>query len=354
MDISGLDLYHLTKELQELLGCKIQKAYGTEEFSLILDIYGFRKRYIFVDLPDILRFSDEKGIMPKKPPGFVERSRKHLQGLRIKSITQQGLDRILVIELEGRFYRKLIIELFAKGNLIICDETGRMLTVLRQETYSSRDIKSGKTYAFPPSSSEIKIDSFDAFAKSLVSYNENHALTVIAQLGFGGKYSQKIMSELFGNDFDRKLLVKSIKKDELELLYDKIRDYLDSTSFELKDDNLYVVLSDNENMRIVDILSVKKEKTETVLESSTKEGKKDKIVRMQKERSVKLSEEAEVMQKAGSILFERYEDLKKALEFAKLYKKKHGSLKGMKEAWPSNLPKLVKTSDDSRTIELEI
>ena len=136
MDISGIDIYHLVKELQLLVGSKVQKAYGNDDYPLILDMYGFKYRYIYVDLPDILRFSNEKGKMPQKPPGFVERSRKHLQGLRVKSVTQNDIDRIIVIELEGRLYRKLIIELFAKGNMIICDENNRMLTVLRQESYA--------------------------------------------------------------------------------------------------------------------------------------------------------------------------------------------------------------------------
>jgi len=354
MNISGIDIYHLVKELQLLVGSKVQKAYGNDSYPLILDLYGFKYRYLFVDLPFILRFSDEKGIMPKKPPGFVERSRKHLQGLRIKSISQHGMDRVIVVELEGRFYRKLIIELFAKGNIIICDENDRMLTVLRQEAFASRVIKSGKQYLFPPKTSNVSLDNLESFKQSLEEYADNHLLTIIAQSGFGGKYAEKALKSVFTSKFNNKIALKNTSEKELKSLYQVLSDYKNADSFRMEEGDIMILPHNNDANSMIDLLYLNEKKTIEAPITKESEDKKDRIVRIQKERAEKLSVEAESMQKAGSLIFERYEDIRKALEFAKEFKKKNGSLKGLLDVWPDNLPKLIKISDDSRIIEIDL
>jgi predicted ribosome quality control (RQC) complex YloA/Tae2 family protein len=354
MDVAGIDIYHIVKELQPIVGSKVQKAYGNDDYSLILDFYGFKYRYVFVDLPDILRFSNEKGVMPRKPTGFVERSRKHLQGLRISSVQQNGIDRIIVFELEGRLQRKLIIELFAKGNIIICDENDRMLTVLRQEAYASRVVKAGKQYAFPPKSSTVMLDDYDSFRSSIMEYNDNHMLSVIAQSGYGGKYAERILRHVMGDGFDAKATIKSIGEEKLERIYERIVQYKNACSYETKNDGIIINPEGNGMNSIIDLLAVKQEIIEVETREDVKEDKQDRIVRMQKERAEKLSAEAEEKQQAGSIIFERYEDIKRALDYAKEYKKKNGSLKGLEEQWPESLPKLIKITDDGRYIEIDL
>ena len=70
---------------------------------------------------------------------FVFQLRKQLRGLRLESVTQLGQgDRVVHFVFGmGEARRALLLELYAKGNIVLCDSQYRILTLLRSHQYTS-------------------------------------------------------------------------------------------------------------------------------------------------------------------------------------------------------------------------
>lgn len=69
------------------------------------------------------------------PSGFTMKLRKHLKNKRLETLKQLGNDRIIIFQFgigESTFH--LILELFNRGNLILCDGEMITLNVLRPHT----------------------------------------------------------------------------------------------------------------------------------------------------------------------------------------------------------------------------
>ncbi|MFT4309506.1 MAG: NFACT family protein [Candidatus Woesearchaeota archaeon] len=356
MELSGIDISHIVRELHPMVNAKIQKAYGNDDYPLVLDIYGYEYRYMYIVLPHMIGFSNNKAVMPIKPPGFVERSRKHLQGLRIKSISQYGLDRIIILELEGRIYRKVIIELFSKGNIIICDENDRMLTLYRQESYASRTVRTGRQYDYPPKNYDISLDNNDSFYDSLKEHDDKHLLNVVAQMGFGGYNAERILKELLGDEYDAKKIIGELDEHKIRRLYDIIMGYVNARHYDKASDSIIIVPDAKEPNSIIRLLAmdIVSKPEDNIVIDNTDEDRKERIISMQEERSKKLAIEAEEFNRKGSIIYERYDDIKRALEYARDYKEKNGSLKGIMDVWPKDLPKLVRIGEDGKTFEIDL
>jgi predicted ribosome quality control (RQC) complex YloA/Tae2 family protein len=70
------------------------------------------------------------------PTPFCAKLRKHVRGLRLESITQMGQDRVVLFQFgAGAAKHCLILELYAKGNLILTDGSYTVLALLRSHVY---------------------------------------------------------------------------------------------------------------------------------------------------------------------------------------------------------------------------
>ena len=74
------------------------------------------------------------------PTPFCMKLRKHLRGLRMELIQQISTDRVVLIQCGvGHYKHTIIIELYAKGNLIITDANYTVLALLRSHTYNNNN-----------------------------------------------------------------------------------------------------------------------------------------------------------------------------------------------------------------------
>jgi predicted ribosome quality control (RQC) complex YloA/Tae2 family protein len=73
------------------------------------------------------------------PSPFCAKLRKHMRGLRLEHIQQLGLtDRVILMQFgSGASRHSLILELYAKGNLILTNAEYSILALLRSHTYSN-------------------------------------------------------------------------------------------------------------------------------------------------------------------------------------------------------------------------
>ena len=125
MNLEGMTLSVLAKELRDHLeNGRIYKIFMPSRNSLLLEItLPTHTDNLLIDLSGdspLVTLPERLPERPDMPPSFCMLLRKHLEEGRITSITQLGLDRVLVIgiDLIGRerkiVTKKLILELTGK------------------------------------------------------------------------------------------------------------------------------------------------------------------------------------------------------------------------------------------------
>ena len=98
-------------------------------------------------------------------PNFCMLLRKHIGSARILSVTQPGLERILIFELEhlnelGDICRKkLIVEIMGKhSNIIFCNEEDQIIDSIKHVSAhmsSVREVLPGRPYFIPETQSKL-------------------------------------------------------------------------------------------------------------------------------------------------------------------------------------------------------
>ncbi|MGN0204200.1 MAG: NFACT family protein, partial [Coprococcus sp.] len=161
MALDGLVISNLVYELSEALtGGRINKIYQPEPDALILGIKNNRTNYKLLisasaSLP-LIYLTTESPANPTTAPNFCMLLRKHLNGGKILSVTQPGLERIIHFHIEhlnemGDICEKiLIVELMGKhSNIIFCQPDMTIIDSIKHisaNVSSVREVLPGRTY----------------------------------------------------------------------------------------------------------------------------------------------------------------------------------------------------------------
>ncbi len=192
-----------------------------------------------------MHLTTTKATNPLNAPNFCMLLRKHLIGMKIKSISNYDLERIVTIELEGYnelndfITKKLIIELMGKhGNIILVNENNIIIDSIRHlDTFSNsnRDILPAREYILPASDkvSFLNIQSFDEFY-NYISKDSSNYINIIANTFTG--ISKNHLQYLF----EKLNLSSTVAKDDLEKIYNTLKN---TTSNEKLACKLYEVSS---------------------------------------------------------------------------------------------------------------
>lgn len=172
MAVDGLFLHMMKSELSSFaLGAKIDKIYLPTKYELVMSLRsrsGSKKLFVSVggNAPR-LNFTDHVPENPAKPPMLCMLFRKLLTGAVVTGIRQQGLDRILYIDLDAtdeigdRVRRTLVIEIMAQySNCILLDDKGVIVDALKRVdlTKSSyREVLPQRAYVLPPSQDKLNL-----------------------------------------------------------------------------------------------------------------------------------------------------------------------------------------------------
>lgn len=164
MAFNGLTTYAICKELQtSLIGGKIDKIYEPNSDEIILGIYHNNAKYALdiiispINYRMCLTTSNKPN--PTFAPTFCMLLRKYLIGTKITKIETNGLERLVIIELEGYSKsqdfaaKKLIIELMGKhSNIILVNNENNIIDALKHfdtNSNSYRNIFPRAQYTFP-------------------------------------------------------------------------------------------------------------------------------------------------------------------------------------------------------------
>ncbi|WP_202318403.1 ribosome rescue protein RqcH [Archaeoglobus neptunius] len=308
--LSSFDIKACVNELRELVGGKVEKVYHHPPSEIRIRIYAGRKVDLVIEAGRRIHLTKFPKQAPRFPSAFAMLLRKHLEGARIVSIEQYDFDRVVIIEFERVDVRKkLVAEIFSKGNIILLDADNRVIMPLKHT------VKVGEPYRFP---------------QPIERRDENREVVkFLATSGLGGLYAEEVCLRA-GIDKRRKYSELSVDerekiKREVEALMNftpkpqiilKNGDYMDVVPMEL----LYYSQYDKKyfetfNDALDDYYS--KKLTEIDELESAKSEKLEKLkkrLEIQKESLRKFESDAETFKRIGDLIYENYRIVDRIIE----------------------------------------
>lgn len=198
-ELSAYELGVLANELHILVDAKIDNIYqNKDEFYLQFHKTSHGKLLFYIKLPSLCFISSTKSNIPEKPSGFCMNLRKNLSGAKLSSLKQHNFERILELNFSTKDKKfRLIIELFSTGNIILLDDKDTIVISYRTQAWSSRIIKAGHKYVFPPSKTDLFETKEKQFSEIIAaSPRDSTVKTLAVDLGLGGIYSEEILKRV--------------------------------------------------------------------------------------------------------------------------------------------------------------
>lgn len=212
--MSSFDIKACVAELQRLVGGKVEKIYHYPPDEVRFRIYAKDKFDLIIEAGKRIHLTKFPKEAPKFPSPFAMLLRKHLENARIFAIEQRDFDRIVIIDFEREKRKRIVAELFSKGNVILL-EGDRVLMPLKEIKTQSGERKLEKN-------------------KDVVRF--------LASSGLGGLYAEEVCLRV-GIDKNKKyseLSEEEIRRIEMEI--EKIK------NFELKPQ---IILKDSKFVDVV-------------------------------------------------------------------------------------------------------
>ena len=149
------DCMRMAAEVNALLqGSWVQNIYTAEDpKTFLFKLTGRGDKYMLL-LESGIRFHPTEFVREKSemPSGFAMKLRKHVRGRKLEYCRQVGLDRVVDFAFgKGTQHHHVVLELYAGGNVVLTNETGLILTILRPYTLeegNSQRVAVGEKYPF--------------------------------------------------------------------------------------------------------------------------------------------------------------------------------------------------------------
>ncbi len=126
-------------------------------------IFKTRNKMILISLPDYITMTN-KFKVPFEVTNLTSFIRKRIKNKKIEDIRIVNWDRIICFEFDEY---KIYLELFSKGNFIICDNENIILVASKYETRKDRTIRKHETYSPPKNSKPVDLSDIDAVKNAL-------------------------------------------------------------------------------------------------------------------------------------------------------------------------------------------
>lgn len=193
--MSSFDIFAITRELQSLIGLRMEKVFFPSHTELFFRLSGQAKKTVVIRLGQALWVEDKFRQGEAEPPLFAKVLRKHLSCLLLKAVSQHGFDRVVVFEFDSEPAYKLIGEMFGSGNLILV-KGDTIVQPLTSKSWKARDVKAGKEYVFPPESANpLAMD--NGRLSDVISKSKKDLVRCLAtDANLGGAYAEDICARL--------------------------------------------------------------------------------------------------------------------------------------------------------------
>ncbi|MFH0816803.1 MAG: ribosome rescue protein RqcH [Methanobacteriota archaeon] len=189
--LSSLELRCVIRELRELVGLTVDKAYHFGGFNVLVRLKGQRKGAILISSGSFVIAGDADLPEGALPTSFAMLLRKHLSGARLVDVRQEGFDRIVRFTFSGaEGVRELVVELFGSGNVILLQD-GVIVQPLTVRSWAKRTLKSQETYLPPPPPLDITQLTEEKTAEVLAGSKSDIVRTLASVAGLGGPFAEE-------------------------------------------------------------------------------------------------------------------------------------------------------------------
>ena len=193
--VTSVDVHFLVDELSGLLvDGRVDGVYESGERTLVLEVFksGSGKLSLVV-APHYLCVSGYKREKPNHPSSFVMQLRKRLKGCFVRSIIQHAFDRIVEVDLAGNDGSYVIIlEVFSKGNVILCDSERKIIGLLEWQKWRDRKLGVGQPYEYPPETVNPLTLSGGDVSEILAASERDLVRALAVECGLGGVYAEEV------------------------------------------------------------------------------------------------------------------------------------------------------------------
>jgi predicted ribosome quality control (RQC) complex YloA/Tae2 family protein len=153
--LTSIDLAVVLRELSKLSGCSVRNVYIPLRDLLVLELRcGDDVLYLVAEAGRRIHVS--RHIFTTESLGVARQFREFLDGARLVSVGQLGLERVAVLEFErGGRRLKLYVELLPRGIIALVDCDDMVLAVNRGLKVRDREVRPGIRYKPPPALTDI-------------------------------------------------------------------------------------------------------------------------------------------------------------------------------------------------------
>ena len=222
--MSNVDVYAICKELGELLkDARVQKAYQPTKDTVLIRFHVPGKGRVDVIFQAGLRVHTTQYPLqnPKVPPNFPMLLRKYIKGGSVTNVSQHNFDRIMRIDIQKENKFSLVIELFAKGNIILLDEEDQIILPLKRKLWQDRKITSKEEYKYPPERGINPLKVTKEELKDLLQNSDRDIVRTLAGNGLGGLYAEEIALR---SGVEKKKNASDVTEDEIDALYNALNE----------------------------------------------------------------------------------------------------------------------------------
>src|SRR3989338_3323748 len=221
--LSSLDLHFLVMELKLLENSRIDKIYQPEKETIVFSFHKANegKKFLKINSGQSSHLIGEKEDYGETL-GFGMFLRKHLDGYFLDNISQIEPERILKFNFKVKEESKtLYIELFGKGNIILCNGHNIILNALEHHDFRERSVKPKLKYTYPMMNYNV----FELKENDLVNLCRNSkkdsiVTSLATELGLGGLYSEEVC---LSSGMDKNAVPKNLDEKQTHLILNSIK-----------------------------------------------------------------------------------------------------------------------------------
>ncbi|MGB9635514.1 MAG: NFACT family protein [Candidatus Micrarchaeia archaeon] len=332
MELADLEYHYITRELKEkLVQSHISKIYQLTDVLFKLTFAGKTgKHTLLVQIPKYITLTSRVLQPPETPSNFIMALRKRIMGGQVEDVYQNGFERIVFISIKNQGKRyKMIIELFSRGNIILCNEQGIIEVVYRSEEWKDRKIARGLEYRMPPS----KLSPYDITTEHITLCGKKSLFAgILSRVSIAPKYLEEAF---FRAGINPKINVELSEHDRQELI-ERVHEVCNEGRYYvyMKDGKIvdYSVCSlskyaDFEKMEFGSVCELIDKVYEPVLvdtgaENNTVKEKEKAVLEEMKVHLEELRRKAEEYKQYGDLIYSNYALLERLVEETKLMERK--------------------------------
>ena len=227
MELSGIELYYLVNKISPKVssGYYVSNISSITKNSILLKLHHPAESNIMLMVSTKGIWFTNKKYRQIEENQFVKVLSREIERAKISSVSQPGSERIFFLYFVNRAnkVRKLIVEIFGKGNIILCNESMEILWILNPIEVRHRTLRTGSEYVLPPKRGE------DVLQISLESMKQNASLQsnnteVVRWLGNCTSLPRKYLEEILLQSAINTNYANVLSDNDIEIIYEKTKE----------------------------------------------------------------------------------------------------------------------------------